>query len=106
MLSRYVLDVWLSTAIHSLSLRIAGEVVWLMNTGAPHERWPLPSNVPLLTATVFGAEVRLKPSPAKNTWPWLSKATDGSPAASYWPPPSRLMPGIRVPRWLGSVLAQ
>jgi len=47
-----------------LSFRIDGEVVGLMKTGAPHERAPPPSKVPLLTATVFGADVRLKPRPA------------------------------------------
>ena len=31
-----------------------------MNVGALQLRWPLPSNVPLLTVTVLGGEVRLK----------------------------------------------
>ena len=53
-----------STAIHSLSLRVDGEVVWLINVGGPHVRLPLPSNVPLLTVTVLGGELRLKPKPA------------------------------------------
>ena len=53
-----------STAIHSLSFSVDGEVVGLMKVGGHQLRWPLPSNVPLLTATVFGALVRLKPSPA------------------------------------------
>ena len=61
--SRNGLDVLLSTAIHSLSLRIAGEVVGLMNVGADQLRLP-PENVPRLTVTVFGALVRLNPRPA------------------------------------------
>ena len=36
----------------------------LMKVGGPHVRCPLPSKVPLFTATVFGGEVRLKPRPA------------------------------------------
>ena len=58
------LDACESAAIHSLSLRMAGEVVWLTNVGALQVRLPPPSNVPLLTATVFGAAVRSNPSPA------------------------------------------
>src|SRR5207245_8891409 len=53
-----------STPIHSLSLRVGGAVVGLMNVGAPHESAPSESNVPLFTATVFGGVVRSKPSPA------------------------------------------
>jgi hypothetical protein len=64
MRSRNGLDVLSSTAIHSLSFRIDGEVVWLMNVGADQLRCPEPSNVPRLTAMVSGAAVRSKPSPA------------------------------------------
>src|SRR6266581_3929271 len=53
-----------STPIHSLSFRVDGEVVGLMNVGAPQERVPSESKVPLFTATVFGGAVRSKPSPA------------------------------------------
>ena len=45
-------------------LSVEGEVVWLMNVGEPQVRLPLPSKVPLLTATVFGGLVRLNPKPA------------------------------------------
>ena len=64
MRSRNGLDVLSSTAIHSLSFSVDGEVVWLMNVGADQLRFPEPSNVPRFTATVFGALARLKPSPA------------------------------------------
>lgn len=46
-----------------LQWRALFEVVWLMKVGAPQLKLPPPSNVPLLTATVFGGLARLKPSP-------------------------------------------
>ena len=64
MRSRNGLLSFVSTAIHSLSLSVDGDVVALMNVGADQLRWPPPSNVPRLTVTVFGALVRLKPRPA------------------------------------------
>src|SRR5712664_1452916 len=53
-----------SAAIHSLSLKMAGDVVGLMNVGGPQVRLPLPSNVPLFTVTVFGGAARSNPRPA------------------------------------------
>src|SRR6266568_7706842 len=104
--SRNGLPACVSTPIHSLSFRIEGAVVCPINVGGPQVRTPLPSNVPLLTAIVFGAAVRSNPNPAKSTWPWLSKANEGSPPASYCPPASRSTPGIRVPRFDGSLDVQ
>src|SRR5207249_4591412 len=48
-----------SAAIHSLSFRVEGLVVWLMKAGWLQLSWPPPLNVPRLTATVFGALARL-----------------------------------------------
>ena len=53
-----------STPIHSLSFKVDGAVVGLMNVGALHERVPSESKVPVFTVTVFGGAVRSKPSPA------------------------------------------
>src|SRR5439155_12161085 len=104
MRSRNGLPLCQSAAIHSLSLKMEGAVVGLMKAGAPQVRAPPPLKVPLLTATVFGGLVRLKPSPAWKTLPWLSNATAGSPPDSYWPPTKYSTPGINVPIWLGSVV--
>jgi hypothetical protein len=47
-----------------LSFKVLGEVVALMNVGALQLRLPPALKVPLFTATVFGADVLLKPRPA------------------------------------------
>src|SRR6266571_3491471 len=61
--SRNGLDGCASTPIHSLSLRVEGAVVFPRNVGGPQWSTPLASKVPLFTVTVFGGEVRSKPSP-------------------------------------------
>ncbi|TMM34786.1 MAG: hypothetical protein E6F99_21390 [Actinobacteria bacterium] len=53
-----------SAAIHSLSLKVLGDVVGLMNVGWLQDSAPEAAKVPRLTVTVLGAVLRLKPRPA------------------------------------------
>ena len=53
------------TALRHVDMDVnAGEVVGLIKVGWFQVNRPLPSKVPLFTATVLGGEVRLKPRPA------------------------------------------